>query len=298
MTEALQGLGDRLRLPLIVAPMTGVSGPELVAAACLAGVVGAFPTSNCGSSGELDEWLATIQAARRDALSRVGATAPGPIAANLIIRGNRRIEADIEVLGRQGVALAITSVGSPAEVVAPLHAAGIQVLADVASMRHAERALEAGVDGLVLLTAGAGGHTGWANGFAFVRAVRAEYDGPVVLAGGVSDGEALWAAIVLGCDMAYMGTKFIATEESRASPAYRRALVDASLDDVELGIAPNGIAASSLRGGGGSAGHSVSGVTGIMTARAVVEQTEREWHSARERTLRLLAPGSYAPLAE
>lgn len=137
-------------------------------------------------------------------------------------------------------------------------------------------------------SAGAGGHTGWANGMAFTRAVRAEYSGPLVLAGGISDGAALWAAIVLGCDLAYMGTKFIATHESAANDDYRQRLTEISFDDIELGMAPNGVAASSIRGGHGSAGHSVSGVASVMSVRALVDQTLAEWNAARQATARLL----------
>ena len=276
-----------LPLPLICAPMTGVSGPELAAAACVAGVAGSFPTRNCESIGELDEWLARIQA-ERAAAANAGARV-GPLAVNLIIRGNRRIAEDIDQIVKHGVDFVITSVGSPVEVVAPLHAAGVSIIADVASMHHGMRALEAGVHGLVLLTAGAGGHTGWANGFAFVRAMRAEYAGPLVMAGGISDGAALWAARVLGCDLGYMGTKFIATTEARSSEEYRQALLTSSMDDVTLGVAPNGIAASSLRTGPGSAGHSVSGVHGITSAAELVETTQREWDAAIRDTSALAA---------
>ena len=122
--------------------------------------------------------------------------------------------------------MVITSVGSPAPVIGPLHEAGALVFADVASIRHAERAVAAGADGLVLLTAGAGGQTGWLNPFVFVRAVRAFFDGPLVLAGGITDGHALRAAQALGCDLAYMGTKFIATRESMADARYKEMLVD------------------------------------------------------------------------
>lgn len=276
-----------LSLPLIAAPMTGVSGPELVTAACLEGIVGSFPTRNCATLAELDQWLESIQAARAAA---AGAGRPsGLVAPNLIIRGNQRLAEDTEALIRHKVDFVITSVGSPRDVVGPLHDAGIGVIADVASMHHARRALEAGVDGLVLLTAGAGGHTGWANGFAFARAIRAEYQGPVVMAGGISDGAALWASIVLGCDLAYMGTRFIATEESRAAPEYRQALIDASLDDIELAIAPNGIPMSAIRGGPGSAGHTVSGVTRVSSVREVVAETRAEWFAAMESTRSLLA---------
>ncbi|MGE3077035.1 MAG: NAD(P)H-dependent flavin oxidoreductase [Dehalococcoidia bacterium] len=280
----------KLSLPLIAAPMSGVSSPELVTEACLAGIVGAFPTRNCRTLEELDQWLANIQAARRQAEAE--GKPSGLLSANLVIRGNNRLAEDIQAIIRHGVDFVITSVGSPKEFVAPLHDAGISVFADVASMHHAHRALEAGVDGLVLLSAGAGGHTGWANGFAFTRAVRAEYDGPVVMAGGISDGTALWAAIVLGCNLAYMGTKFIATHESAASDAYRHKLTEISFDEIELGMAPNGVAASTIRGGPGSAGHSVSGVRRIMSVREVVAETAAEWNAARAATAAALGQQS------
>jgi nitronate monooxygenase len=162
-------------------------------------------------------------------------------------RSNARLEQDLAVLLRHRPEIVITSVGSPAPVLKPLHDAGALVLADVASIRHAERAAEAGADGLVLLTAGAGGQTGWLNPFAFVRAVRAFYDGIVVLAGGVSDGRALHAAEVLGCDLAYMGTKFIATRESMADERYKRMLVESSADDILLTTAFTGLQTSMLK---------------------------------------------------
>lgn len=272
---------SRLAMPLICAPMTGASGPELVIAASRSGIAAAFPTRNCASSEELEIWLTQIGEACTESAS-------GPVGANLIMRDRTRLTADLEAVIRHGVDFVISSVGSPERVVAPLHDAGIPVFADVASLRHVRNALAAGADGLVLLTAGAGGHTGWANPFAFARALRTEYGGPLVLAGGVSDGRALWSAIVLGFDLAYMGTRFLATHESRVPDAYKQAVLTASLDDIELAPAPNGIAASLIRGGGGSAGHAVSGVTELLSARDVVLRTSAEWDAARDDTARML----------
>lgn len=239
-------IAQRLRLPLIAAPMLKVSGPELVIAACRSGVIGAFPTANAHGGEELDAWLTRIM----DALGATGGrtSVAAPCCPNLIIhRPPETLARDVECLVRHRVEMVITSVGSPAPVIAPLHAAGCLVFADVATMQHARKAVQAGADGLVLLTAGAGGQTGWLNGFAFVRAVRDFYDGPLVLAGGVSDGDALWAARTLGCDLAYMGTKFIATDESMAVPGYKRMLVEAQADDVQLTRAYSGLATSMLR---------------------------------------------------
>jgi nitronate monooxygenase len=245
---------DRLALPLIAAPMLRVSGIELVSAACRAGIVGAFPTPNARTAEELESWLRRLD--REAAEARDLGRAVAPYCPNLIMR--RDPAALREAIARFVVhrtELVITSVGSPAAVLPQLRDGGIRVLADVASMRHAEKAIEAGVDGLVLLTAGAGGKTGWANPFAFVRAVRAIYDGPIVLAGGLGDGVALHAAIALGCTLGYMGTRFIATAESLASPRYKRMLQASSLDDVVLTRAFTGLPASWLRGSIEAAGY-------------------------------------------
>jgi nitronate monooxygenase len=221
--------------------------------------------------------------------------------------------ADLDRLIAHGVELVITSVGSPEPVVAPLRKAGCLVFADVASLQHAHRAIRAGADGLVLLTAGAGGQTGWANPFAFVRAVRAFFDGPLILSGGLSDGASLRAAQVLGCDLGYMGTRFIATHESAAPEAYKQMLVDSGMDDVILTPAFTGLPTSILRpsvraagldpdtldrnpdpdvaralygpeGNGPrrwrdiwSAGHSVSGVQGIPTVDELVGRLSVEY---------------------
>jgi nitronate monooxygenase len=246
-TDLLARLRDRLALPLIAAPMFLVSGVELVVAACRFGVIGAFPTVNCRSSEELDVWLGDIETRLRQHADAQGRL-PAPVCPNLIVhRSNARLDADLKVLLRHDCEIVITSVGSPAPVITPLHDAGALVLADVASLRHAERALEAGADGLVLLSAGAGGQTGWLNPFAFVRAVRAFFEGPIVLAGGIADGHALRAARVLGCDLAYMGTKFIATRESLADPRYKAMLVQSSADDILLTTAFTGLQTNMLR---------------------------------------------------
>ncbi|MFI0351309.1 NAD(P)H-dependent flavin oxidoreductase [Actinomadura sp. 9N407] len=303
---ALSSPLDRVALPLVAAPMTDVSGPDLVTAACSAGVIGSFPTHNARSVTELDLWLTQITAGIQDEGPEAA-----PFAANLVVhRSNERLQEDVACLIRHGTPLVITSVGSPVPVLGPLHEAGCQVFADVASLRHVERAIEAGVDGLVLLTAGAGGQTGWANPLSFVRAVRECFDGPLVLAGGVSDGAALWAAQVLGADLAYMGTKFIATAESLADDAFRAALVESTLDDVTLSTALSGLPANFLNGwlesaledaaasapagfaqsrllsrrNVWSAGHSVSGITEVVTVDELVHRTRREYEQARQAT--------------
>lgn len=301
---------SRLRIPLIAAPMLRVSGIELVVAACAAGVIGAFPTLNPRTSEELDHWLREIRARLADH------DAPAPICPNIIIRSDRS-PADLACVIRHRVEMVITSVGSPKNVIAPLHEIGALVFSDVATLDHARKARDAGADGLILLTAGAGGQTGWLNPFAFVRAVRGEFDGPVVLAGGISDGVALKAALRLGCDLGYMGTKFIATQESLATPAYRDMLCGSSIDDIvltrhftglptsflmpsikaarvplEILDQPQSPEAAEAYGRAApddapkrwkdiwSAGHSVSGVTGIASVGELVARTADEFDAA------------------
>ena len=316
-SDPLARFRDRLSLPLIAAPMFLVSGVELVVAACRNGVIGAFPTVNCRRSEQLDGWLGDIERRLQRHSDRSGA-ASAPICPNLIVhRSNARLQQDLQVLLRHRPEIVITSVGSPAPVLAPLHDAGALVLADVASIRHAERAVEAGADGLVLLTAGAGGQTGWLNPFVFVRAVRALFDGPIVLAGGIGDGHALRAAQALGCDFAYMGTKFIATDESMADARYKQMLVASSADDIVLTTAFTGLQTNMLRPSivaagldpddlpqrgaidigrdidvGArdrrperwrdiwSAGHSISGVTEVMSVDDLVARTVAEYRAA------------------
>jgi nitronate monooxygenase len=318
--DPLARFRDRLNLPLIAAPMFLVSGVDLVVAACRNGVIGAFPTVNCRSVEQLDEWLGDIESRLRHHSDASG-KALAPICPNLIVhRSNARLEQDLAVLLRHKPEIVITSVGSPEPVLKPLHDAGALVFADVASIRHAERAVAAGADGLVLLTAGAGGQTGWLNPFVFVRAVRAFFGGPIVLAGGVSDGHALRAAEALGCDLAYMGTKFIATKESMADPGYKDMLVSSGADDVLLTTAFTGLQTNMLRPSRSaagldpdnlpargaidigkdidigarenrptrwrdiwSAGHSVSGVTEVLTVDELVARTVAEYREASER---------------
>ena len=299
-----------------------VSGIELVVAACRNGVIGSFPTVNCRSPEQLDEWLGEIEGRLHRHSDETGKQA-APICANLIVhRSNARLEQDLRVLLRHKPEMVITSVGSPAPVLKPLHDAGAIVFADVASIRHAERAVAAGADGLVLLTAGAGGQTGWLNPFVFVRAVRAFFDGPMVLAGGISDGHALRAAQALGCDLAYMGTKFIATRESMADTRYKEMLVASSADDILLTTAFTGLQTNMLRPSieaagldpddlpargaidiakdidiGArekrprrwkdiwSAGHSTSGVAEVLSVEEMVARTMAEYRAAEKRVV-------------
>lgn len=316
-----------LRVPVVSAPMLMVSGAELVIAACLAGVIGSFPTSNPRAEGELEQWLLRIE--RELGEARDQGQTPGPYVPNLIVhKSNVRLQSDLESICAHAPVAVITSVGSPAHVIPQLHDAGVQVWADVASVRHAERAMDAGVDGLVLLTAGAGGQTGYANPFAFVRAARAIFDGLIIVSGGQADGWALWAAQALGADLGYMGTRFIATNESNASDGYKAMIVDSELDDVHLtnmlgnGLQTNmmrkslvaagldpadyGIEARPFTGMAGlpggapaepaprrysdiwSAGHSASGVRDVAPVAEIVDRLAEEYAAARAATGQLL----------
>lgn len=313
----------RLRLPLIAAPMLAVSGPDLVIAACRNGVIGAFPVANARTIEGLTAWLHQIDTALKATAETQPDHLPAPVCPNLIMK-RPEMKAELACLVQHRIEMVITSVGSPAEAIGPLHDIGCLVFADVATLRHAEKAIAAGVDGLILLTAGAGGQTGWMNPLAFVRAIRRIYDGPVVLAGGIADGYALWTAQVLGCDLAYMGTKFIATHESLAASDYKHMLVSTEMDDVLLTQAFTGLdtnmlkpsiiaagldpanlparvsieAASKIFGHEApqpgprrykdiwSAGHSVSGVTHVQSTAELIEQTVREYQEARRQTIR------------
>lgn len=273
MNSSLDFLG-RLAVPVIAAPMLRVSGIELVSAACRSGVIGAFPTANCRSLDELDAWMS-----RLDEEARAGGDTVAPYCPNLIMRRDpAKVRAEVDLIARHGAQLVITSVGSPSSVVPVLHDGGCRVFADVASLHHAERAIQSGVDGLVLLTAGAGGHTGWANPFAFVRAVRHVFDGPIVLAGGMADGVALRAAMTLGCNLGIMGTRFIATQESLASEGYRQMLCDADIDDVLLTRAFTGLPASFLRQSAERLGIDVN----TLDESVSVEEARRRWGGGSE----------------
>jgi len=236
-------LCQRLRLPVIAAPMFLVSGPALVHAVRRAGIMGSFPFPNARTIDELDQWL-------KDACISVDSdgTPLAPLAVNMITHSSYdRLAAEVDLISRYRPEIVITALGGPKPIVGPVHAYGGLVFADVNSVPFARKAVAAGADGLVLVGAGAGGHTGHMAGFAFVSAVRAFFDGPIVLGGGISNGQAIRAAEVLGADLAYMGTSFIAAEESLASDAYRKAVIDGQFEDLVLSNALTGAHAYYLK---------------------------------------------------
>jgi len=306
-------LQAQTRLPIIGAPMFLVSGPELVVAQCAAGIIGTFPSLNARPQEQLHEWISRIEeglAAKRqaDPGARVA-----PYGVNLIVHpSNPRWQGDLAICAERRVPLIITSLHAPEAVVQAVHPYGGLVYHDVTNVRHAKRALEAGVDGLILVAAGAGGHAGQINPIALVNEIRAFYDGPLALSGCISHGKDILAAQVLGCDFAYMGTRFIASEEANASEGYKSAIVEASASDILYtpfftGIPGNYLKASIAAAGldpanlpqpdsgasnfGSSrvkpwkdiwgAGQGVGGIASIEPTRKIVDTLRREYEDAR-----------------
>lgn len=295
-----------LRLPLIAAPMFLVSGPELVIASSKAGIVGSFPAPNARTSDIFREWLTEIGLALADTQAAW--------AVNLVMhKSYARRDVDLAMTVEALVPLVITALGSPRDAVDAVHTYGGKVFADVNSVEFARKAVDAGADGLVLVSAGAGGHTGQISGFAFVDAVRAFYDGPLVLAGAISTGRGVRAAEVLGADFAYMGTRFVATEESMADKAYKQMLVDAGPGDIVCSSGITGVPANwlkpSLRAAGydpekmgtgelpdfgdphqdvkawkhvWSAGQGVGAIAAVEPVATLVDRLEKEYRSAVE----------------
>ncbi len=244
--DRLGPLRAGLRLPLIAAPMFLVSGPDLVLATCRAGVIGAFPAPNARTLAVLDEWLARI--ATEHAAASAAPAGAAAWALNLVTHSSYdRLAGELELVDRHRPPLVITALGSPAPAVERVHRYGGKVFADVSTLPFARKAAAAGADGLVLVCAGAGGHTGALSPFSFVAAVREFFDGVIVLAGSIGSGAAVRAAELLGADLAYAGTPFIVAQESLAQPAYRDMVVRGSLDELVLTKAFTGANASYLR---------------------------------------------------
>lgn len=308
-------LAGSLRLPVIGAPMFLVSGAELVIAQCKAGIVGAFPALNARPQAELDRWLTRIETE----LAAHRAAHPGaivaPYAVNQIVHAsNSRLEADLEVCVAHRVPVVITSLRAPDAVVGQVHRYGGLVFHDVISLRHAERALAAGVDGLILVCAGAGGHAGTLSPFALVNEVRRIHSGPLVLAGAITNGAGVLAAQAMGCDLAYLGTRFIATREANADERYKRMIVEANAADIAYTPYFSGVHGSylkrSIRAAGldpdrlppapaggmnydrredrpkawkdiWSAGQGVGNIDDVPEVAALVERLEHEYRTAR-----------------
>ncbi len=239
----------RLRIPVLGAPMFVVSGPDLVIEQCKAGVIGSFPALNARPQEELDKWLTRIETE----LAQYQREHPGkkvaPYAVNLIVnKANKRLDADLEVVLNHKVPIVITSLSAPTKLVPRVHEYGGIVFHDVIKVRHAEKALEAGVDGLIAVCNGAGGHGGTLNPFALVNELRRIHQGPLVLAGAITNGAGVLAAEAMGCDLAYLGTRFIATKESLAAERYKQMIVDSNSGDIVYTPLFSGVHGSYLAG--------------------------------------------------
>jgi nitronate monooxygenase len=307
-----QSMQERLALPVIGAPLFIISNPDLVLAQCKSGIVGAFPALNARPKELLNEWLSRIT---RE-LAAYSAANPrkrvAPFAVNQIIhQSNDRLEHDLDLCVKYRVPLIITSLRAPGDFIQRFHAYGGLVFHDVTNVRHAEKALEAGVDGLILVCAGAGGHAGTLSPFALVGEVRRFYDGPIVLAGAITTGQGVLAAQALGADLAYMGTRFIASAEANAAQPYKEMIMSSAAKDIAYtpfftGVAGNylkpSIAAAGLDpenlptadktamnfGAGGvkawrdiwGAGQGVGNIHDILPAAEIIERLKREYRVA------------------
>jgi nitronate monooxygenase len=304
-----------LRLPIIAAPMFLVSGEELVVAACKAGICGTFPALNQRTTEGFASWVTSIQR-KLEIHNQSGPThSTGPFGVNLIVhRSNPRLSADLAVCIEHRVPLIITSLGAVKDVVDAVHGYGGVVFHDVTNRRHARKAIDAGVDGLILVAGGAGGHAGTTHPFALFHDIRPLFDGTIVLAGAVSTGRDAAAARALGADLAYMGTRFIATEESSAQPEYKALVCKARPEDIvhtpavsgvpanfiKQSLAKNGYDLEALSTPGNvnfgekltvneeakawktvwSAGHGVSAIVDIPTVASLVDRLEKEYREA------------------
>ena len=300
------------RLPLFAAPMFLISGPELVVAACRAGIVGAFPAPNARTPAILEEWMRTVTESLEMARAERSAATLGPWCVNLVTHStNTRLGEDLALVAKFRPPIVVTALGSPLRALPVVHDYGGIVIADVVNLSLAAKAIAAGVDGLACIAAGAGGHTGFLSPFAFISAVRSMFDGIVVVGGGIADGRAVAGAITAGADFVYMGTRFIATTESMAVPAYKQMIVDSTLDDLIVTSAITGTPASwlkpSLRASGidpdrlpdvpqrnydsnvvgasrwrdlWAAGQGLGSVRAIESVAQVVDDIDREYHTA------------------
>ena len=309
-------LRDRLRLPVIGAPMFIVSTPDLVLAQCKAGIVGAFPALNARPASQLDEWLAQITEELATFQRANPQAKVAPYAVNQIVHSsNNRLEEDVALCVKHKVPIIITSLRPPSEVVDAVHGYGGIVFHDVINLRHAEKAAAQGVDGIIAVCAGAGGHAGVLSPFALVKQIREVYPGTIILSGAMSSGADVLAARTLGADLAYLGTRFIATEEGNAPPEYKQMLIDSGAEDIVYTSLFSGVNGNYLRGsvahagldpdhlpeadktkmnfgtGGNtaakawrdiwSAGQSVSGIHDVEAVDALVARMEREYAAAR-----------------
>ncbi|MDR6432446.1 nitronate monooxygenase family protein [Brucella pseudogrignonensis] len=241
-------LKNKLRIPVVGAPLFIISNPALVLAQCKAGIVGSFPALNARPEAQLDEWLSEIT----ESLAAYNAANPdrpaAPFAVNQIVhRSNKRLEHDLNLCVKYKVPIVISSLGAVPEVNAAIHSYGGIVLHDVINNRHANSAIRKGADGLIAVAAGAGGHAGLLSPFALIQEIREWFDGPLLLSGAIANGGAILAAQAMGADLAYIGSPFIATTEARASDAYKQMIVESNSSDIVYSNYFTGIAGNYLK---------------------------------------------------
>ncbi|MEZ4888808.1 MAG: nitronate monooxygenase family protein [Chitinophagales bacterium] len=238
---------DRLSLPMVAAPMFLISGPKLVTACCKNGVIGTFPALNQRSSEGFEQWLIDIKE-DLDRYEQTTGKKAAPYGVNLIVHhSNPRVQADLEICVKHKVPIIITSLGAVSELVDTVHSYGGLVFHDVINKRHAQKAIQAGVDGLILVSAGAGGHAGTLNPMPFVAEIRSFFDGIILLSGCMSNGRDVASAMQMGADLAYLGTRFINTAESEADEEYRQMIIDSGTADIVYTAAVSGVNANFLR---------------------------------------------------
>ena len=240
-------LFDGLSIPVIAAPLFLISGPRLVIECCKNGIVGTFPALNQRTSEGFEEWLIQIKS-ELDEFEKETGKKPAPFGVNLIVHNtNPRVRADLKICIKHKVPIVITSLGAVSRLVDAVHSYGGLVFHDIVKKRHAEKATEAGVDGLILVAAGAGGHAGTINPMALISEVKSFFNKTVILSGCISNGRDVASALQMGADLAYMGTRFINTKESRAPEDYKQMIIDSSATDIVYTAAVSGVPASFLR---------------------------------------------------
>jgi len=246
--DVVNFLKDKTRLPVIGAPLFTVSYPELVVAQCKAGVVGSFPALNARPAEKLDEWIKSMKKELSEYQEANPSEIVAPFAVNQICHhSNNRLEEDMEVCVNNQVPIIITSLRAPKFVVDAVHSYDGAVMHDVINIRHAKKAVDEGADGLILVCAGAGGHAGTLSPFALVREVREFFDGPIALSGSISHGASVLSAQAMGADFAYIGTRFIATQEANATQGYKDMIVDSSAKDIMYSSTFTGVDGNYLR---------------------------------------------------
>ncbi|MEY3663895.1 MAG: hypothetical protein RLZZ153_77 [Pseudomonadota bacterium] len=309
-------LAQRLRLPVIGAPLFIVSNPDLVIAQCKAGIVGSFPALNARPKQALEQWLDRITTELAEHDRRHPDRPSAPFAVNQIVhKSNDRLDHDLELCVRYKVPVVITSLGARPEVNEAVHSYGGIVLHDIINNRFAQKAIEKGADGLIAVAAGAGGHAGPLSPFALIQEIRTWFDGPLLLSGSIATGGAIFAAQAMGADLAYMGSAFIATHEANASAAYKQAIVDCNADDIVYTNLFTGVLGNYLRpsiinagldpdnlpqsdpskmnfGGDGATkvwkdiwgcGQGIGAITSVIGAGELIERLTREYEQTRQR---------------